>query len=98
VGLEKGAFALGDALAGSVKKGTEERVDLVRVAVIGVEADEDVIFLSESVDGLSKDDGAKGGVIHTCSGSELTATGGNLDNAIGIGLGECFERATRSGQ
>ena len=98
VGLEKGAFALGDALTGSVEKGTEERIYFVRVAVVGVKADEDVVLLSESVDGLSEDDGTKSGVIHTCSGSELPATGGNLDNAIGLGLGECLERATRSGQ
>ncbi len=92
VGLEKRAFSICDALAGSVEERPEEGVDFGRVAVVGVKADEDVVFLSENVDGFGKDDGTEGRVVNCGAGSELAATSGNLDNAIGLGLGECFER------
>ena len=75
VGLEKRAFAFGDALAGGIEKRAEEGIDFLGMTVIGVESNEDVVFLGKSVDGLGKDDGTEGGVIDCGAGSELATTG-----------------------
>ncbi len=98
VGLEKRAFSFFLALAGSVEERSEEGVDFLGMAVVGVKSDEDIVFLSENVDGFSKHDGSEGRVVNCGAGSELAATGGNLDNAIGLGLGECLERTICGGE
>lgn len=98
VRLEKRAFAFGDALAGGIEKRAEEGVNLLGVAVIGVEADEDVVFLSEGVDGFGEDDGTESGVIDGGAGSELATTGRDLDDTVGLCLSESFEGAAGGGE
>ena len=98
VGLEKWSFAFFLALAGSVEERAEEGVDLLGVTVVGVQADEDIVFLGERVYGFGEHDGSEGRVVDGGAGSELAATGGNLNNAIGLGLGEGFERAVCGGE
>ena len=93
VGLEKRAFAFGNALSGGVEKGAEERIDLLRVAMISVEADEDVIFLGENMNSLGKNDGTEGRVIDRSAGCELAATGRDLDDAVGFRFREGLESA-----
>ena len=97
VALEEGAFAFGDALAGGFEKRLEEALDFLRVAVVGVESDEDVVFLGENVDGFGQNDGPECGVVDIETGSELAATGGNLDDPVGIGIGEGLQGAVGGG-
>jgi hypothetical protein len=40
------------------------------------------------VGGLGEHDGAEGGVLDGGAGGELAAAGGDLDDAVGLGLGE----------
>ena len=68
------------------------------MAVVGVEADEDVVFLGENVDGLGKHDGTEGRVVDRGAGSELAATGRDLDDAVGLRLREGLERAIGGGE
>jgi len=98
VGLEKRALAGGDALAGSLQQRLEETFDLGRVAVIGVERDEHIVFLGEHVAGLGKHDGSEGSVFHCRAGSELAAAGGNLDNSVGFRFGKGFESTVDRGE
>jgi len=98
VGLEKWSFASGDALAGGLEEGLEEAVNLGRVAVVGVEGDENVVFLSEQVASLGENDRAESGVFHRGARGEFTATGGNLDDAVGFRFGEGLESTVDGGQ
>ncbi len=93
VGLEKRALSCGDALAGGLKERLQEAVDLGRVAVVGVESDEDVVFLRKEVAGLGQDDGSKHSIFHSRAGGELTTTSGNLDDPVGFRFGKGFESA-----
>jgi len=43
------------------------------------------------VGGFGQHDGTKGGILDVEAGSELTATSRNLDDAVGFGIGKCFE-------
>jgi len=98
VGLEKRPFAFFLALAGRIEERAEKGIDFVRVTVICMEANEDVVFFSESVDRLGEDNGTECGVVDGGSGSELPAPGGDLNDAIGFGLGECLERTICGGE
>ncbi|MFT7173037.1 MAG: hypothetical protein ACI9NQ_001257 [Paracoccaceae bacterium] len=98
VGLKKRAFTFGDTLAGGIEEGAEEGIDLVGVAVIGVEADEDVVFFGEGVDGFGEDDGTESGIIDRGAGSELAATGRDLNDAVGLGFSEGLEGTAGSGE
>jgi len=91
--LKSGPFPSAMRLRG-FEEWLEEAVNFLRVAVVGVESDEDVVFLSEQVSGLGEDDGAKGFVCNGGAGGEAATTGGYLNNTIGSGLGKSFERTT----
>ena len=98
VGLEQRAFACGDALAGGFQQRLEESIDLGRVAVVGVEGDQDVVFLREEVAGFGQDDGTEGGVLDGGAGGELAAAGGNLDDSVGFRFGKSAERTVDGGE
>ena len=98
VGVEKWAFACGDALARGIEQRAEEGIDFLRVAMVGVQANKDIVFFSEQVSGFGKHDGAESFVGNSGAGCEATATGGNLDDAIGACLGECLECTINGGQ
>jgi hypothetical protein len=51
------------------------------------------VFFGEQVGGFGEHDGTVGGVLHGSAGGEFTTTGGNLDDAVGLGFGECAECA-----
>lgn len=93
VGVEQGAFAFGNALLGFGDERAQEAVNLVGLAVVGVQSYEYIVLLGKAMNGLRKDDGACGGVFHGGAGGELTAAQRNLDNAVGLGLGESLEGA-----
>lgn len=95
MGLEEGAFAGGNAFARGVEEGSEEGIDFCGVAVVGVEGDEDIVFFGEAVDGFGEDDGAEGGVADVESGSKLATASGDLDDAVGLGIGEGLEGTIR---
>lgn len=91
VGVEEVVEAGGAAAGGFGDEGFEEFIDFFGLAVVGVEADEDVVFFGEAVGGLGEDDGAEGHVFDGGAGGEFAAAGGDLDDAIGFGFGEGFE-------
>jgi hypothetical protein len=93
----KRALAFGDALAGGFEQRLEEGVDLLRLAVVGVEGDQHVVFFREEVAGLGEDDGTEGGVLDGGAGGEFAAAGGDLDDAVGLGFGEGAQRAVDGG-
>ena len=56
MGLEERSLSVFLATPGFLKEGAKETVYLAGVAVIGVQGDEDVLFLGEPVDGLGQHD------------------------------------------
>ena len=88
VRLEERAFPFCDALAGSFEQWLEETFNLLRVAVVGVKRDEHVVFLSEQVSGFGENDRTESSVCDFQAGSELAATCGNLDDAVGLRVRE----------
>ena len=93
----KRSLAGGDALAGGFEQRLEEAVDFGRVAVVGVEGDEDVVFLREEVAGFGEHDGTEGGILDGGAGGELAAAGGDLDDSVGLRFGEGTERTVDGG-
>ena len=93
VGVEQGAFALSDALLALGKEGTKEAVNLVSLAVVGVQSNEYVVLLSEAMYSLSENDGADGGILHGSAGSELATAQRNLDDAVRLSLSKSLEGA-----
>lgn len=98
VGLEKRALAPGDALTGSVEEGAKEGIDLFGVTVIGVKSDENVVFLGEGVDSLSEDNGSERSITDGGAGRELTTSGRDLDDAVGLGFSKSLEGSVGGGK
>jgi hypothetical protein len=97
VALEEVVEACGAALGGLGDEGLEEAVHLLRLAVVGVESDEDVVLFRQAMRGLSEDDGTKGLVFERGAGGEFAAARGNLDDAVGLGLREGLQGTVDGG-
>ena len=82
MGLEERSLSVFLATPGFLKEGAKETVYLAGVAVIGVQGDEDVLFLGEPVDGLGQHDGPEGGVIDCETGGKLSTPGRELDDSV----------------
>jgi hypothetical protein len=95
VGVEEVALAFCSAFCGGGDEGLEEPLDVLRVAVIGVEGNEDVVALSQNVSGLSEHNGTKGHVFHVSAGGKLAAASADLDDAVGLALSEGTESAAQ---
>ena len=80
------------------QEGLEEFLDVLWMALIGVEGDQDVVFGREEVDGFCEHDGTEGHVFHGSAGGKLTTAGGDLDDAVGLRLGEGFQSAIDRGE
>jgi hypothetical protein len=65
--------------------------------VVGVQGDQHVVFLREEVAGFGEHDGTEGGVLDGGAGGEFAAAGGDLDDAVGFGLGEGAEGTVDGG-
>jgi hypothetical protein len=65
----------------------------LRLAVVGVQADQDVVLLREQVGGLGEDDAAEGGILDAESGGELAAAGRELDDPVGLDSAKAFRAA-----
>lgn len=66
--------------------------------MVGVECDEDIVFFGEGVNRIGEDDGTFDGIIDGGAGCELAASGGNLDDPVGLGLGEGAEGSVDGGE
>ena len=86
--LEEWPFAFCDTLARCFKQWLEETFNLFRVAVVSVERDEYVVLFSEQVCGFGKYDRTEGCICNIETRSELAASCGNLDDAVGLSVGE----------
>ena len=98
VGVEEIAFAGLTTCLGGGEEGLQKLLDVLRMAVIRVEGDEDVVTLSEDVNGLSEDDGSEGHVFDGGAGGELTTAGGDLNDAVGLALSEGLQGSIDGGQ
>lgn len=92
VALEQRPLAGGKPLTRRVEQRPEERIHLVRLAVVGVQRDEHVVALRKPVDRLGQDDGTKRLVADRGAGGELPAAGGNLDDPVAVALRKRLER------
>ena len=98
VALEEGALSFRDAFAGGLEKRFQEAVHLFRVAMVRMEGNEDVVFFGEGVDCFRQDDCTKGRVVHIEPGGELSTTGRNLDDPVGVRVGKGLERTIGGGE
>ena len=78
---------------GGGDEGLQELLNVLRMTVIGVESDENVVTLSETMSGFCKDDGTESHVFDGSAGCELATTGADLDDAVTLRLSEGFERS-----
>lgn len=93
VGVEEGRKTLRDAAAGFGKERADEGVHMFRLAVVGVQANEYVVFFCEAVGCFSKDDGTDGGTSYGRAGGKFAAADGNLDDTVGFCFGESAQSA-----
>lgn len=89
--LEQRVLAGVDALLGDRDERTNETVELVLGAVVGVQRDRDVVLLSDDVRELGERDRAGHHVLDTEARAELRATGRELDDAIATGVREALD-------
>ena len=91
VGLEERVLAAIDALLRDLDERPHEAVELVLGAVVGVQRDEDVVLRRHHVRELGERDRAGDHVLDVQAGAELGTAGGELDDAIGPGIGEALD-------
>ena len=97
VALEQVALAVGAPLGRRLDERLEEAGRFLRLAMVGVQADENVVPLGQPVGGLGEHDAAEHGVVVAQAGGELPAAGGHLDDAVGLRVGERLERGVDRG-
>ena len=85
---KSGPLPAGDPLARGCEQRPKEAVDLFGVAVVGVQSDVDRALLGHDVGELGQRDRADHAVLDGRAGGELAAAGRDLDDAVGLGLGE----------
>lgn len=93
VGLEQQVLALGDALRGDVQQRAYVAVQLVLGAVVGVQRDGDVVLGGDDVRELGERHRTGDHVLVVLAAQELRTTGGDLDDAVALGLGEARSAA-----
>lgn len=98
VTVEEVAFAFGAAFGGGGEQGFEKFLDVLGMAVVGVEGDEDVVARSEAMGGFGEDDGTEGHVLDGNAGGKFTTAGADLDDAVGLGVGKGFEGSVEGGR
>jgi hypothetical protein len=91
-------FASGAAGSGGGKEGFEELLDVLGMAVVRVKGHEDIVALRQEMHGLGKNNGTEGHILHRSTGSKFTATRGNLNDAVGLGLRKGLERTVDRGE
>lgn len=86
VGLEQGRTAQSDATARLVQNRTEEGLDMLGLAVVGVKSDEDVVLGGEAFNGFGQNNGSQSGIADGGTGGKLAASDGNLNDTVGLGF------------
>jgi len=76
---------------GEGEERADVRVDLLRLAVVGVEGDVDGVPPGDDVGELGEGGGSRGHVLHPLPGEELRPPGRDLDDAVRSRLGETGE-------
>ena len=84
VRLEEVAAAFRATLGSGFDQRLEETVDLLGLAVVGMQSDQDVVLRGQQVSSFSQHDAAMNGVLNRLTRSELTSTGRELNDAIGL--------------
>ncbi len=91
VRLEQRVQALGDPLGGDREQRAHVGVQLVLGAVVGVQRDGDVVLGGHDVGELGERDRARHHVLVVLATQELRTTGGDLDDAVALRLGEAAQ-------
>ena len=82
VAVEEVAFSGRTTLRSCSEEWLEEFFDLVRVAVVCVEGNEDVVALGKAMHGLGQNNRAQGHVLDTGARGKFAAAGGDLDDSV----------------
>ncbi len=91
VRLEERVQTAGHALGGDVEQRTYVAVQLVLRAVVRVQGDRDVVLGGHDVRELGQGDRAGDHVLVVLATQELRTTGGDLDDAVALGLREAAQ-------
>ena len=86
------------ALSDAELEGLQKLVHVLRVTVIGVECDEDIVALGQTMSGLGEDNGTERHVLDRHAGCEFSAAGADLDDAVTLRFGKGLERTVDGGQ
>ena len=93
--LEHGSSPRATRSAEVSTSGPDEAVELVLRAVVGVQRDVDGVVLGDLVGVRREGEGAGDHVLDRRAGAVLGAARGDLDDAVGAGLGEALERGVQ---
>jgi hypothetical protein len=95
VGLEQRFLAAGDPFPGQRDQRAHVGVQLVHRAVVGVQCDVDRVPGRDHARELGERDRAGDHVLDALPGQVLGASGGYLEDAIALGVGEAAERGVQ---
>ena len=95
--LKKVIIASGAPSDRGFNQGLQEGIRRLRLAMVGVKGNQNVILFCKTMGRLSENDRARGGILVVQPRSELSGTGGELNHAIGFHVGKSLKRGIKGG-
>ena len=97
VAVEEVRQPLGPAPLGLIDQRPHERVQLVRLAVIGVQGHVNGVARGDAMHVLGNGDGPQGHVFHRSAGGERPAPGRHLHDPVAFGFGQALQHGAGAG-